>query len=262
VKYAWIDSHRTHFPIELMCGALGVSRSGFFGWRARRDQPGPDADTLVRQDMREAHQHSRRLYGRRRLTHALRERGHCINLFAVAFRRTLVMLQAPPRKCGLLAQRSRIHTLFQIIRATTAGSRPAEEAAGNRSNADAILKASGTFVDCYRFRADILDGRDDWAGSQKAYAEAVALAPDLPAAYYSWGVALARHGDLAGAAVKLELANQRGPHWADPLKAWGDVLVRQRNTKEALVKYDEALKYAPNWKQLKDARDALAKQKV
>jgi transposase InsO family protein len=29
--------------------------------------------------MREAHQHSRRLYGRRRLTHALRERGHCIN---------------------------------------------------------------------------------------------------------------------------------------------------------------------------------------
>jgi tetratricopeptide (TPR) repeat protein len=139
---------------------------------------------------------------------------------------------------------------------------PAEEAAGNRSNADAILKASGTFVDCYRFRADILDGRGDWAGSQKAYAKAVALAPDLPAAYYSWGVALARHGDLAGAVAKLELANQRGPHWADPLKAWGDVLVRQRNTKDALVKYDEALKYAPNWKQLKDARDALAKQKV
>jgi hypothetical protein len=43
----------------------------------------------------------------------------------------------------------------------------------------------------------------------KAYAEAVALAPDLPAAYYSWGVALARHGDLAGAVAKLELANQR-----------------------------------------------------
>jgi hypothetical protein len=40
------------------------------------------------------------------------------------------------------------------------------------------------------------------------------------------------------------------------------VLVRQINTKDALVKYDEALKYAPNWKQLKDARDALAKQKV
>jgi predicted Zn-dependent protease len=64
-------------------------------------------------------------------------------------------------------------------------------------------------------------------GAQKAYAEAVALAPDLPAGYYSWGVALARHGDLAGAEAKLKDANQRGPHWADPLKAWGDVFAKQ-----------------------------------
>ena len=56
-------------------------------------------------------------------------------------------------------------------------------------------------------------------------------------------------------------ANHHGPHWADPLKAWGDVLARQGKTKVALVKYDEALKYAPNWKQLKEARDAVAKQR-
>jgi len=136
---------------------------------------------------------------------------------------------------------------------------PAEEAAGHPDKADALLKAAGTLVDCYRFRADILDGRSDWAGAQKTYAEAIALAPDLPAAYYSWGVALARHGDFTGAAAKLKDANQRGPHWADPLKAWGDVLVKQGKTKDALVKYDDALKYAPNWKQLKEAREAAAK---
>jgi len=39
------------------------------------------------------------------------------------------------------------------------------------------------------------------------------------------------------------------------------VLVKQGNAKDALVKYDEALKYAPNWKQLKEAREALVKQK-
>jgi tetratricopeptide (TPR) repeat protein len=138
---------------------------------------------------------------------------------------------------------------------------PAEEAAGHPDKADAVLKAGGTFVDCYRFRADILDGRGDWVGAQRAYADALALAPDLPAAYYSWGVALARHGDLAGAIGKLKDANQHGPHWADPLKVWGDVLVKQGHTKEALAKYDEALKYAPNWKQLKDAREAVARQK-
>ena len=139
---------------------------------------------------------------------------------------------------------------------------PAEEAAGHPDKADAVLKSAGTFVDCYRFHADILDGRGDWSGAQKAYAEAVALAPDLPAAYYSWGVALARHGDLASADAKLKNANQRGPHWADPLKAWGDVLVKQGNTKEALAKYDEALKYAPNWAALTEARAAAAKRKT
>ncbi len=135
---------------------------------------------------------------------------------------------------------------------------PAEEAAGHPTKADAILTSAGRFVDCYRFRGDILDGRGDWAGAQKAYADAVALAPDLPAAYYSWGLALARHGDAAGAEAKIKDANQRGPHWADPLKAWGDLLAKQGRTKQALARYDAALKYAPNWKQLKEAREALA----
>jgi tetratricopeptide (TPR) repeat protein len=138
---------------------------------------------------------------------------------------------------------------------------PAEEAAGYPKKADLVLKTGGSYVDCYRFRADILEGRGDWTGAKKSYEEAVALAPDLPAAYYSWGVALAKHGDLTGATAKLHEANQRGPHWADPLKALGDVLVTQSRFSDALAKYDEALKYAPNWKQLKEAREALAKRK-
>jgi tetratricopeptide (TPR) repeat protein len=136
---------------------------------------------------------------------------------------------------------------------------PAEEAAGHADKADAVLKSSGTYVDCYRFRGDILDGRGDWAGAQKAYAQAVVLAPDLPAAYYSWGMALVRHGDLHGAEDKLRAANLRGPHWADPLKAWGDLKATQGHVDEALKKYVEALKYAPNWAALEDARDAAAK---
>ncbi|HXQ31670.1 MAG TPA: tetratricopeptide repeat protein [Steroidobacteraceae bacterium] len=131
------------------------------------------------------------------------------------------------------------------------------------AKADAALNAVGTltFVDCYRFRGDVLDLRGQWAGAQEWYAKAVKLGPSIPSGYYSWGVALAKHGDLDGAAAKLKDANQTGPHWADPLKAWGDVLAKQGNTKEALAKYGEALKYAPNWKQLKEAREALAKRK-
>lgn len=138
---------------------------------------------------------------------------------------------------------------------------PTYEKTGQPAKADAALKpfGNGTFVDCYRFKGDVLDLRGDWAGAKEWYAKAVKLAPSIPSGYYSWGLALAKRGDLAGAAEKFKEANQKGPHWADPLKAWGDVLVKQAKSKEALAKYDEALRYAPNWKELKEARDALAK---
>ena len=71
-------------------------------------------------------------------------------------------------------------------------------------------------------------------------------------------MALASHGDFAGAIAKLTAANQHGPHWADPLKAWGDVLARQGRWKEALAKYDAALKYAPAWAELHQARGVAA----
>ena len=60
---------------------------------------------------------------------------------------------------------------------------PVEEAAGFPDKADAALKKGGHYVDCYRFRGDILDHRGDWAGAQAAYAQAVGIAPDLPAGY-------------------------------------------------------------------------------
>ncbi|HEX2791276.1 MAG TPA: tetratricopeptide repeat protein [Steroidobacteraceae bacterium] len=138
------------------------------------------------------------------------------------------------------------------------------ETTGQPAKADAALNAVGTltFVDCYRFRGDVLDRRGDWAAAQEWYTKSVTLSPSSPAGYYSWGVALAKHGELDAAAAKLEDANRRGPHWADPLKAWGDVLSKQGRTKEALAKYDQALKFTPNWKQLWDAREALAKHKT
>jgi tetratricopeptide (TPR) repeat protein len=145
---------------------------------------------------------------------------------------------------------------------------PTYEKTAQGAKADAALaaplKAVGisTYLDCYRFKGHVLDLRGDWADAQQWYAKAAKLTPSSPAGHYSWALALLRHGDLAGATEQLRLANQKGPNWADPLKAWGDVLVKQGNNKDALAKYDEALKYAPNWKQLKDAREALGKQTV
>jgi tetratricopeptide (TPR) repeat protein len=136
---------------------------------------------------------------------------------------------------------------------------PIAEAAGRAEQADASLRSAGTFVDCRRFEADIRDGRGDWSGAQLLYAEAVALAPDLPAGYYSWGLALLRHGDLDVAAEKLAAANKRAPQWADPLKAWGDLHARRKQWREAEEKYRRALKLAPAWEALQQARERSRK---
>ncbi len=115
---------------------------------------------------------------------------------------------------------------------------------------DAELMRGGTLVDCYRFKADISDHRGNWLLAQQQYAAAVALAPSIPSSYFSWGEALARHGDLDGAIARFTDANQRGPHWADPLKSWGDALAARHDDKAALQEYQRAEEYAPNWAQL------------
>ncbi len=133
---------------------------------------------------------------------------------------------------------------------------PTYQRTGQSVKADAALaapmKAVGitTYVDCYRFRGDVLDLRGDWNGAQMWYAKAVKLAPDVPSGYDSWGMALVRHGDLAGAAAKFAAANKAGPHWADPLEKWGEILMQQNRSDLAIVKFSEAAKYAPDWGRL------------
>ena len=74
MKNAWIESQRTQYPIELLCRVLDVSRSGYFAWRRRQAEGRTDPHAQARKELRQVHEQSRR-----RLTHALRARGHCIN---------------------------------------------------------------------------------------------------------------------------------------------------------------------------------------
>ena len=50
--------------------------------------------------------------------------------------------------------------------------------------------------------------------------------------------------------MKFEVANRKGPHFADPLEMWGEVLIAKNRSDLALAKFEEASKYAPNWGRL------------
>jgi tetratricopeptide (TPR) repeat protein len=129
----------------------------------------------------------------------------------------------------------------------------AAEMVDRQGEADADIKRGGHFEVCYRYKADIADHRGHWAEAQNDYAAAVALAPSMPAGYFSWGDALMRHHDYKGAAAKFTAANAKGPHWADPLKRWGDLLAASGDLTGAVAKYREAEQYAPRWGSLQIA---------
>ena len=80
MKYAYIASERTHDPIGFMCRVLDVSTSGFFAWQARQRAPRRDLDAPLREAIVRVHRESRRRYGCRRVTHALRAQGWGVNV--------------------------------------------------------------------------------------------------------------------------------------------------------------------------------------
>ena len=103
---------------------------------------------------------------------------------------------------------------------------------------------------CLRTRAQIDALEKNPGGADYWFAEAIEQAPSIPFAYADWGQMLMQRGDFTGAIAKFKLANQKGPHFADPLEMWGEVLIAQNRSDLAITKFSEAEKYAPNWGRL------------
>ncbi|MET0272115.1 MAG: hypothetical protein ABW360_03910 [Phenylobacterium sp.] len=123
-------------------------------------------------------------------------------------------------------------------------------AAGRLKEARAALDTFPDDDEILSYRAELAAAEGDWPAAQAAHAKAVAFAPSLPYAYHRWGLALMRHGDLAGAEAKLAIAHRQGPRWADPLKAQGDLMAARGRWAEALKLYAQAEPLAPRWEAL------------
>ncbi len=123
----------------------------------------------------------------------------------------------------------------------------AGDAVGARKISDA------TPADCYPCqiaRGAAAAAARHWARADFWFAHATALAPSIPYAYNDWGEMLMRKGDFDDAIAKFTIANQKGPHFADPLEMWGEALIAKNGSDLALAKFEEAAKYAPNWGRL------------
>jgi transposase InsO family protein len=84
VRFAFIDEQRGHFPVELMCEVLGVTRSGYYAWRSRPASPRAHRQAELLQAIEAVHRESRGTYGSPRVHKSLQARGVACSLNTVA----------------------------------------------------------------------------------------------------------------------------------------------------------------------------------
>jgi len=101
VKFGFVAKHRGAWPVELMCEALGVSRSGFYAWLTRpRSRRGVDDERLGRH-VRQSFLGSDRTYGARRVWRDVLALGERCGLHRIERLMHLQALRARPRRRAL-----------------------------------------------------------------------------------------------------------------------------------------------------------------
>jgi putative transposase len=75
VRYECIDRRRQHYPVQMMCRAARVSRSGYYAWRVRPDSARTKRDRKLVRVIRQVHAESDGTYGSRKVRKELRVAG-------------------------------------------------------------------------------------------------------------------------------------------------------------------------------------------
>ena len=76
MKFGFTAKHRGTWPVDVLCEALGASRSGFYAWRTRPVSERARTDALILVTVRTSFLLSDRTYGARRMVDDVRDAGH------------------------------------------------------------------------------------------------------------------------------------------------------------------------------------------
>lgn len=101
MKFELVAKHRGAWPVNLMCEALGVSRSGYYAWLVRPRSRRSLDDEILGGQVRNSFIASDRTYGARRVWHDILELGWRCGLHRIERLMRAQALRARPRRRGL-----------------------------------------------------------------------------------------------------------------------------------------------------------------
>jgi putative transposase len=101
VKYGFVAKHRRAWPVVMLCEALGISRSGFYGWLTRPRSRRSLDDEVLGARVHQSFVASDRTYGARRVWRDVLSFGHQCGLHRIERLMRLQALRARPRRRGL-----------------------------------------------------------------------------------------------------------------------------------------------------------------
>ena len=98
MKFGFVAKHRGIWPVALMCGALGVSRGGFYAWLTRPRSQRSRSDEELGAKVRSSFVGSDRTYGARRVWRDLAAEGVSCGLHRIERLMQQQALKARPRR--------------------------------------------------------------------------------------------------------------------------------------------------------------------
>jgi putative transposase len=84
MTFRFIEDHRQHWPVRLLCETLEVSTAGYYAWRQRTTSSQEQRRTALVVEIRAIHAETKARYGSPRVPAELAARGQdcCVNIVA------------------------------------------------------------------------------------------------------------------------------------------------------------------------------------
>ena len=79
MRFAFIQAEKAHFPVDVLCANLEVSRSGYYAWASRPLSPRAVENAALSEEIAEVHKSRRGVYGSPRVHDELVKRGRAVS---------------------------------------------------------------------------------------------------------------------------------------------------------------------------------------